>query len=419
MATLKYVGVAAENDTSTTQSQDLATESYVNYALAQGMTQSAITAQINTALAGNNPPTTGYATKTTAASLVANVATNAYLAAQEANYAPAVGSNLVPLVNGTIPAGLIQAPPNTQTFPAPLSVFPTYNTATVGNANRSAATLLYTVPVPDPGYKYYLMVTGNVDTSSAGDGTIPQILVRQGSATGQTVAVGYGLEESYSGPTPGSSSASAYLGAPSGCPGGWATIPYWTASTGSTVINNCLQAPFTGAATVTAVVNFSGAYGGTAPPGFTGNAVPYSSTPETYIRLYSPTNGGIVGPGALVSASGGTCVVSASISVTYGQLFTVQMLQGGIAPGVNVLGSRQDPGHFGTVSPTGSYLAIAPPSVGTTAPATIVPLLANQTPISGATTLYVMLQTSDTNNTTVYATATNPGLWVVPVPSGT
>jgi len=261
------------------------------------------------------------------------------------------------------------------------------------------------------------MVTGNVDTSSSLDTTIPSVFIRQGSATGQTVAVGYGLAESYTGPTPGSVSASASLSAGSGCPGGWATIPYWAADTGSTVINNSLQAPFTGTATVTAAVSFSGAYGGTIPPFAPNNPNVFTtavSIPSTQIRIYSPTTGAVVATSGIVLGNGGTCVASAAIPVTYGELFTVQMLQGGIEPAW----TYEPAGHLGSISPGGS-LSINPPSVGTVSPATVVPLLANQTVMSGSTTLYVMLQTSDTNNTAVYAAPTNPGLWVVPIPSGT
>jgi hypothetical protein len=370
------------------------------------MTLPQVTNQINTQLAG-------FATQTQANSLLSGLATPAWIQSQEANYIPATqielanGPVALSSVTNQVAPGLINAT-TTQTWPHPFWSPANYNAATV--TATTTPQQLYPLAIADPGYPYVVFCTGMVDTTvSADNGTYAQVLVNVGSATGPTIAQGNGNAESYTGPGPGDLTAQAFLSGGSGQPGGWSTIPSWTAFNGtgftSTVISDYLQVPTTMTATLVASVNFAGANGGL-QSGFGGI---YNPVPQSQIRIINSA-GTVIAYGGVVGGNSGTCTVSWTGSLVAGQLYTIQGDQWGIGGGFFGNGA----GNYGAWQ-SGTF-TINPSVVQMSSMANIIPVpFAAQTPITGPTTLYVMLASSN-NSTAVSASTFDPGLWVMPLP---
>ena len=87
---------------------------------------------------------------------------------------------------------------STQRFPKPF-ISPTAYQAAPVSATGTEVLLYPPVTVADPGFPYKLLVTGLVDATTSIDGEFPIIRVRQGSATGQLVATGAGCAQTYTG----------------------------------------------------------------------------------------------------------------------------------------------------------------------------------------------------------------------------
>lgn len=69
-----------------------------------------------------------------------------------------------------------------------------YNGAKV---DATTETTIYTVPVTDPGFPYKLIILGTVDGFSSLVAEHPQVLIRTGSTSGEIIARGGGLQDSY------------------------------------------------------------------------------------------------------------------------------------------------------------------------------------------------------------------------------
>jgi hypothetical protein len=401
IATLKFVGTPANWDIQNESQYDPATLSYLNLLLSQNMSMPAVTALINADLSS-------YATLTyqnnaiagTAGPNNSQLATPAWTNTQVANYVPlttvgqangpvGLGNSSSP-TPGQVSAGLINAA-STQQWPSPFWSPASYQSAAVTATTTPAQ--LYTASMPYPGYTYVLSCFGMVDTSvAADDGTIPEVLVRVGSTSGQIIAFGYGCGESYLGPTPGDVSSQAFINSAFSTTGSWATISNWVAqNTGgytTVMVGNYLQVPDTMTATISASVNFSGAVASS------------KSTVSTSIQLVNST-GTIIATGTAVTGTSGTCTVSWSGSVTLGQLYGIQVAETGASTYASIAS--------GTFTITSSTVA----NVG---PANVIPVpFEDQTPLTAATTLYVMLQSSN-SSTAVTASTFNPSLWILPIP---
>jgi hypothetical protein len=196
LATLKYIGKPVQNDTGNpTQVKDLVDKDYVNTLLAANMTQSAVTSRITSNLSG-------FATQSFAASSMASLVTQAQVRAADAAYAAItnIGQPNGPIALsglGQISPGLITAT-STQQWPTPL-----YSPTAYQNVNvvTDSPLQLFTMAQPYPGYPYVLECTGIMDAQvplTDSPTVLPQILIRQGSATGPIIAFGYGVGESYS-----------------------------------------------------------------------------------------------------------------------------------------------------------------------------------------------------------------------------
>jgi hypothetical protein len=389
-ATLKYVGTPAQWDVSANPN-DLVTQSYIGFLLAQNLTQT----QVNTQIASLLTP---YATQAGVTTQLTGLATPAYINTQIANY---VFANTVEHANGPvaidatsdlIAPGLINAASD-QTWPKPFWSPTAYNTATVTATTTPGQ--LYTQAIPDPGYPYVLACYGQVDCSvAADDGTIPQVVVRNGSITGQAVALGYGCGESYLGPSPGQIASQAFVNQSFPLTGTATTVTGMLANnTGgfqSTMVGNFLQVPVTESATITASFTFSGSAPSTAKG---------AAAVTTQCQIIT-SSGTILVTGATVTGDG-TCTASFTGTLNAGTLYGVQIGEAAAATFANV---------------TAGTLTISPSTVQNMAPANIIPVpYDQQTSTVGATTLYTMLQSSN-SSTAVTAATDFPGLWVMPIP---
>lgn len=393
MATFKCVGTPPQNDVRPTVGQDLVPQSLVTKLLAGNMQSSDVTAQINGLL-------TGYATTSQATTAMTGLATPSWIQSQAASYATTASAGTpngpVPLTapGGLVPVGQINAA-STQTWPLPFWSPPSYNTAPV-NATTDAE-LLYTMSVPDPGWPYVLLCTGMVDTQAAlDDGTFAQVLVREGGPTGQIIAAGYGVGESYTGPVPGTVNSQAFINSTFACTGNWVTVSGMLANNGagftSAMVGNYLQAQVP----MTAVVTASFIFAGAAPSGAKGSA-----SVQTAVQIVDQA-GNILVTGSPVIGNSGTVTATWTGPVAAGQLFGVQIGEASAAT-------------FAHVS-SGS-LTISAPQVLSDSMANVVPVpIDDQLSITGPTSLSIMLQSSSASSTQVTAGTYLPALWVMPIP---
>lgn len=398
MAVLRYVGVAAQFDVQSSFGLDIVTQSYVTFLLSLNMTSDQVSTQIAALLAP-------YATQSTANSLMTGLATPSYVNTQVGAYVQQSLTNqphgplsldpdsdlLAPgLINGT----------STQTWPLPFwspTSYPSGQVAALGGPQT-----LFTLALPDPGYSYVVSCFGMVDAQvQADDGSFAEIAVTTGSATGPTIAVGYSNGESYVGPAPGDSTAQVNMGSSLILTGAWVNVSGWIAQTGpglsSVVIGSYLQVPESmNGATLTVSLSFSGAL-----PRFL-------QTVQTTARIVDSL-GVVIATGSTVGGNSGTLTVSWTGNVVAGHLYGVQVMEG--ATGNPVLPT---PNTYGTVS-AGAF-TINPPTVLSSSMANIIPVsLGQQTPITGPTTLFVVLNSSN-SAVKALANTTFPALWAMPIP---
>lgn len=423
MANFKYVGTPAQFDVSGNASQDLVSQSYVNFLLSQNLTGAAVSNQIATLLAP-------YSLATTTADLMSGLASPAWIQNQMANYVAANTINKVTNgVGGPIPLDpvTLQVPkgqinqPSAQVYPSPFWSPASYNSGVVSATHTPVQ--LYPVAIADPGYPYYLVCSGSQDCQVAADnGTFPVITVRQGSPTSTNiVGIGYGVAESYTGATPGGQQAQATFTGGAGIGPGWggvgALTPTVTPGWDSTLVGGYLEAPTTSSmpATITASMSFANAFAGLFlyVSLYYGIAYTTGRIIDQQGNVYPAMSGSATVADGAGTPAGGTINFSWTGTISAGQLFTLQGYESGIGGGV--LG--QGVGHYGYW--TGGSITITPPQVAMQSTATIISTpFDDQTPITGPTTLYVMINSSDTTNATaVSASAFDPGLWIMPVPA--
>jgi hypothetical protein len=293
---------------------------------------------------------------------------------------------------------------------------------------------LDTCAVADPGYTYKLQVEGVLDASSSRDGYCPIALVRLGSISGPVVAVGYGCLETYS----------AAVVEQFSTPGAFVyNIPVWAASLdvlllgggggGSSGEGNPLlwgdggYAASWSVVTLTVgsgalppgVTQITGTIGSGGPPGRSGvvSHVGGAGTPTTatYYHTTQTSVGGAGGAGIEASQNGQNAGSTTASGYTY--------QNGGYGCGGRGGSGGILFGGVGTAGAGGLALIVAHPP-GTdwnSGPINIFPLaLADQDPLTGASTLYLDLlrMTGDNTSTgTVTASTFKPSLWAMPVPA--
>lgn len=211
------------------------------------------------------------------------------------------------------------------------------------------------------------------------------------AGAGQIIAFGYGCGEYYQTPSPGQVASQALLST------GFTTSAAYTTVTGltavnngsytSTMVGNFLQVPQSGTVTMVATFVFSGAAAGS------------KSSVSTSIQIIDSLSNVIV-TGATVTGTSGTLTVSFTGPVVAGALYGVQI--------------GESSSTFAIV--TSGTFTISPSTVSNAASVNIIPVpFEDQTPLTGATTLYVMLASSNAS-TAVTASTFHPSLWICPIP---
>lgn len=415
MAGIPYVGIPQASGA------DLVTQAYVNSLLAANLTQATVDNLINTGLAP-------YVTKAYVDAQDNLNATKAFIDAGDATRLKLTQRNAANGaagldVNGRVDISRV-AVASTQRWPKPFYSPSSYNASAI---NATTETQVFpAMTVADPGFTYKLLVLGTVDTSTSVDGEYSVVRVRQGSLSGQVVAGGYGLGEKYTGgvitqynvagtytytvPTWAGAIDVVALGGGGGGQDGfvfsfvsffgnpgqhgvWATS---TLTKGTTLPN--------GTSTLNITVGAGGAREGA------GHA---SSVAGTGVTTVNAAGGGAGGSGT--DGNAGTTV------------YNGQSYVGGAAAARGVVGNPPGGGGGGG-TPAGSgpgrpgadgavWLFAYPTPNTPSGPANLIPTALNaQTPITGATTLYVTAQRSGTASTQTVSTF-NPGLFVVPIPA--
>ena len=315
---------------------------------------------------------------------------------------------------------------STQRWPKPFVSPSAYNTTTV--TASTAEVQVYTCAVADPGFTYKLFVTGTVSAYPAVDGEFAVIHVRVGTSSGQIIAAGAGLGESYPG---GTMTMFSVAGAYSYTPPMWADYLDVVllgggggGGGGGLIINGGAGLP--GSWTTSTISSPTGTYVGSVGGGGTGG----------YGNVLFGTGGGAGTATTLTSPSlsgaGGTGSGGGDGSVG-NEVFNGQTYVGGAAapgphgnpsPNGNSPGGGGLGGGFnstGGVGAPGAAWFFAYPSDHTpSGPVTLVPTsFSSQTAITGATTLYVMLinGTPGGGTGTVSASALRPALSVIPFPA--
>jgi hypothetical protein len=270
------------------------------------------------------------------------------------------------------------------------------------------------------------------------DGTFPVVYIRQGSATGQIVAAGGGLGESYTAgvisayTTPGNGvyqvppwaynidtvvlggggggNGSLYVQSFGGLGGSWSTNTYTKgASTGGLTFGPEVR-------TLLFTVGAGGAGGGAGG----GSGINGSPSTISYPGMTTVSGAGGKGGGQIASFSAnGKGVASQSYN---GNTYpgSADQTTGGAAG--NAYGGGGASGIFGQSTPGGNgasgavYFFASPSAPTPVGPITITPTPLNaQTPITGATTLYAVLMSS--GSASVSVNPFDPGLMVIPIPA--
>jgi hypothetical protein len=176
----------------------------------------------------------------------------------------------------------------------------------------------------------------------------------------------------------------------------YTNIPNWQATNDSTytttMTGNYMQSPESGQVTLSSSITFAG---GTGVIG-------------TSIRIVDSA-GTVIATGATVTGNSGTATVTWTGTVRAGALYTVQ--------GYNSLNAGFFGYGAGTTGTWGSgTFTLTSTQIPTTATVPVIPVpFEDQTPLTGPTTLYVMLASSD-STTQVSAGNDNPSMWIMPIP---
>jgi hypothetical protein len=412
----KIIGPAPSAD------QDIAVDSYLDSLLAANLNQTQVDALIAVGL--SDYATHAYvdqqdALNATEAQIDTLDAAKLTLAARNANsgYAglDATGKVDYARVSGG----------NTQRFPKPFTTPASYNGGTV---NATTETTLYPCSIADPGFTYKLLCFGIVDSLvSVDNGEYPLVRVRVGNETsGTIIGTGAGVAERYSGAvqtvftSSGTYTVPAFattidvvlLGAGAGGEDGG--ILFQDGASG--------RAGSWASATLTSGVTFTGGSisvtvgtGGSANGG-AGGASSISASGYAGLTAAGGSGSGNSSPGNLTYA--GTTYVGGSGG---SQGHAGNPPGGGGGGGKGGFIQSDGPGGPGAngqvwfyarpINPDGSDATIS------SGCATIVPTaLSAQSPLTGATTVYVRLVRSG-SSATVSATNSLPGLYLMPVPA--
>lgn len=427
MVALPYVGKTQANPT------DLVNRSYVTGLLAANLSQATVDSMINDPSTGLG----GYSTKAYVDSRDALNATRTYIDAGDATRLSLGTRNQNNGVagldsTGRVDISRVQVAP-TQRWPRPFISPSAYHGSPV---SITAETQLYTCAVADPMFNgianspYKLLVTGVLDASTNTDGEYAVVRVRQGNATtGQVVAGGYGLGETYVGGVVSTFSTAGTSGY---------SIPPWAVSLDVIVLGAggggqdgfvFFFVPFSGAgglagtfstATLTRGGNLPGGTSSlsvTVGAGGLRNAVGASSSVTgTGVTAITAAGGASGNGGAGAGASPGDQVYHGQTYV--GGTTQATLSAAGNAPGGGGGGGTPPGSGPGGLGADGAVWIFAYPNPSVpSGPVDIIPHPFNaQTAITGATTLYVTAQRSGAASTQSVSTIL-PGLFVVPVPA--
>lgn len=414
MGTLKFVGGFDDN------SDEIATRGYVDGLLDGNLSQAEINAKIANRL-------NEYATLSYVNTKDGTLADSAYIDAQDRSRLAKSSLNQPgqPFTldgAGKIPGKLINV--------SDLQKFPQITVGGDGGGGTTSSDIsLMSIPVPDPGYPYKLLVTGSVSASVAVDnGSRPVVTVYRGD--GAAVAQGYGISESYQSPPVGAVDSRMYINTPILFPPNQAQVSGGFIGFGVTLTTGWLQFSWTPSvesgftsvlssdgkflvaqsstdnATLRASVSYSGAQPniGDASENFTA-------------EIQIANQGGNVLATASSKTYTGTLIAEKNLSVKKGDAFTVYGKMTMFALGTLAYG------NFATWAPTGSGTAnrltlssgLAPGFSG--GDITVMPLNYNsQSAFSGSTTLSVRL--SSPGGTSITATTSpSPRIMAIPIPA--
>lgn len=407
MGALEYVGATQSAST------DLVTRVYVDGLLTTNLSQSAVDAQITSGLSS-------YVTKSYVDTQDALNATKSFIDTADALKLHLNQVNVNSGIAGLDASGRIDVArvsiASTQRWPTPFTSPSAYHTSL--QSSSTSETQLYTITVADPGYAYRLFLSGAVDTQTDTAGQYPIVRVRRGSNTGPIVGVGNGPGEMYFGTGVGQqfTTSGTYtvpsgytdldvivLGAGGGPSNFFANLGGAAGSFGTAHLLYGSTLPLT---TTTLAVNI----GTGAGPGGNGGDSTVSGTGVTTVTgSGGPTSASPIGAGG---ASPGTTTFDGQ---PYAGGAASAAGAAGVAPGG---GGGSDGGTGGGTGARGQVWFLAYSSTSTPAgPAIIFSTpLDQQSTLTGATTLYVMLSRHASTGT-VKATTVKPTLMAVPIPA--
>lgn len=417
MGDLRYLGSAPADPT------DLATQGYLASLLAKNIPQTKVDALIASGLAP-------YATKDYVDSKDALNATPQFIQDQDATrlQLSQIGApNGIAALDETghvDPAGVHLV--STQRFPSQFDAPNAYNTGSV--TATTTPQQLFPAYVTDPGFSYRLLICGAVQASTTKTGTTPKIAVRAGSQTGFVLASGLGFAQSYSGSTvasfhPGQThqypipqwAAKVVVGAIGG--GGGGNHGYFTPGQGGEGAS-WAEGTLTQMAgeTLTIIAGTGGAGGystvfGSLVNGADGNVSTVAAPNISTMTAPGGTGGthylNPIGTAAGDFSYGGFYHSGGRAQTTYGG--------DGHPPGGGGAGGP-GPGNGGNGGDGIVYVHVVPdPDIPSGAVVISPADFATQPVLTGDTTVYVMLSSS--NSSSVTALPDPPGLSIIPIPA--
>jgi hypothetical protein len=423
MAAIAYVGATQG------AARDLVSLGYVNNLLGLNLGQTVVDTLISTTLSG-------YVTKAYVDSQDALNATKAFIDAGDstrlkiAQVGVANGAAGL-LLNGRIDASRVSTA-STQRFPQAFASPSAYNSTAL--TATSTEVLVFPVSVADPGFAYKLLVFGQLDGKTSVDGEYPIIRVHQGTVTGQVVAGGFGMGESYAGGlitpfltpgpytyTPPSWATFFDIVCLGGGAGGQGGNPFKGQGGGGGVFATSSVAK----GSITSITGNVGTGGGggdsstsSSSNGLSGGPSTATATGLSSVSGAGGTNSNPFIGGTITGLSPGNKVLNgATYSGGVAQSTTGQV---GNSPGGGGSGGAAGATVGGPGAPGAVWITAFPSSPSTaipTGPISIVPTAINaQTVITGATTLYVTVVRSGSASTSTVSTF-HPGLFVFPVPA--
>jgi hypothetical protein len=374
---------------------------------------------------------------------MSTLATPTYVQNQASLYLPltSVGTAYGPIplgAGGRVSPAQISAS-STQRWPTPFLTPTTYNAAAV-TATTTPVTV-YTAAVANPGFTYKLLVHGTAHAKvSLDNGEYPQFTVRAGSTSGQIVASGDGLGSQYlvyglqSYTAAGTfvyniPSSAAFIdgvivgGGGAGIGGynywnGWGVVAAGGASGSNGAITTFTIARGTdipwGTTQLTLNVG-AGGVGGVIRGGvITGGGASSVTTTSGYSKTAA---GGTAGTGAAAAAAAVGTVTYQGITYTGGAANTNGYSAAGFPPGGGGNGGLGANSVGGNGAAGAVWLSVRYSSDSDNySPVVLAPRYASQTPMTGATTLYVIVKSSGSSATVTASTAL-PSLWITPIPA--